>query len=70
MNIEDLNRVTLSHDGGVTDFGTIKLEVGTLDHCQSQKGHFFSSFLKEHFEGFKTCPCEPVGMENYFVATF
>jgi hypothetical protein len=69
VNIGDLNRVALSQDGGVTGLGTIKLEVGTLDQCQSQ-GHFFSSVLEDHFEEFKIRPCEQVGMETYFVAAF
>jgi len=32
INIGDLNRVALSQEEGVTGRGTIKLEVGSMDH--------------------------------------
>ncbi len=69
INIGDLNRVALSQEGGVTDRGTIKLEVGSMDHCQNESW-FFASVLESHFQGFNILPCEQVGLESYFVAGF
>ena len=69
VNIGDLNRVALSQEGMAMGSGSIKLEVGTLEQCQSQD-QFFASVLEDHFEGFKIRPCEQVGMETYFVAAF
>ena len=69
INIGDLNRVALSQEGGVTDRGTIKLEVGSMDHCQNES-RFFASVLEGHFQGFNILPCEQVGLESYFVAGF
>ena len=69
INIGDLNRVALSQEGGVTDRGTIKLEVGSMDHCQNES-RFFASVLESHFQGFNILPCEQVGLESYFVAGF
>ena len=69
INIGDLNRVALSQEGGVTGGGTIKLEVGSMDHCQNES-QFFASALENHFQDFKIRPCEQVGMETYFVAGF
>ena len=69
INIGDLNRVALSQEGGVTGRGTIKLEVGSMDHCQNESW-FFASVLESHFQGFNILPCEQVGLESYFVAGF
>ena len=69
INIGDLNRVALSQEGGVTGRGTIKLEVGSMDHCQNES-RFFASVLESHFQGFNILPCEQVGLESYFVAGF
>ena len=69
INIRDLNRVALSQEGGVTGRGTIKLEVGSMDHCQNESW-FFASVLESHFQGFNILPCEQVGLESYFVAGF
>ncbi|MZH02631.1 MAG: hypothetical protein F3745_04320 [Nitrospinae bacterium] len=64
-----MNRVALSQEGRAMGSGAIKLEVGTLEQCQSQD-QFFASVLEEHFEDFKIRPCEQVGMETYFVAAY
>ena len=69
VNIGDLNRVALSQEGEAKGLGAIKLEVGTLDQCQSQ-AQFFTSVLEHHFDDFEIRPCERVGMETYFVAAF
>lgn len=69
VDIGTLNRVALSQEGRANGWGSIKLEVGTLDQCQSQS-QFFSSVLEDHFEDFKIRPCEQAGMETYFVAAF
>ena len=69
INIGDLNRVALSQEGGVTGRGAIKLEVGSMDHCQNES-RFFASVLESHFQGFNILPCEQVGLESYFVAGF
>ena len=69
INIGDLNRVALSQEEGVTGRGTIKLEVGSMDHSQNES-RFFASVLESHFQGFKILPCEQMGMESYFVAGF
>jgi len=69
LNIGDLNRVALSQDGGVTAFGTIKLEVGSMGQCENES-QFFVSALENHFQDFEIRPCEQNGMETYFVATF
>jgi len=69
INVGDLNRVALSQESGVVGRGTIKLEVGSMDHCQNES-QFFASVLESHFRGFKILPCEQMGMESYFVAGF
>ena len=69
INIGDLNRVALSQEGGVTGRGAIKLEVGSMAHCQNES-RFFASVLESHFQGFNILPCEQVGLESYFVAGF
>lgn len=69
INIGDLSRVALSQESGHTGQGTIKLEVGSLEHCKNER-QFFSSVLGRHFDGFKVRPCEQLGMETYFVAGF
>ena len=69
INVGDLNRVALSQESGVVGRGTIKLEVGSMDHCQNES-QFFASVLESHFQGFKILPCEQMGMESYFVAGF
>ena len=69
INVGDLNRVALSQESGEVGRGTIKLEVGSMDHCQNES-RFFASVLESHFQGFKILPCEQMGMESYFVAGF
>ena len=69
INVGDLNRVALSQESGVVSRGTIKLEVGSMDHCQNES-QFFASVLESHFQGFNILPCEQVGLESYFVAGF
>jgi hypothetical protein len=69
INVGDLNRVALSQESGVVGRGTIKLEVGSMDHCQNES-QFFASVLESHFQGFNILPCEQVGLESYFVAGF
>ena len=69
IKVSDLNRVALSQEARVTGIGTIKLEVGSFDHCQNES-QFFASVLESHFQNFKIHPCEQAGMESYFVAGF
>jgi len=69
INVGDLNRVALSQESGVVGRGTIKLEVGSMDHCQNES-QFFASVLESHFQGFNILPCEQVGLDSYFVAGF
>jgi hypothetical protein len=69
IDIGDLSRVALSQEGGVTGVGTIKLEVGSVSQCQSER-QFFTSILEDHLQGLKILPCEQTGMESYFVAEF
>ena len=68
INIGDLNRVALSQEGGVTGRGTIKLEVGSMDHCQNES-RFFASVLESHFQGFKSqfCILQGTGLKKVIV---
>ena len=55
INIGDLNRVALSQEEGVTGRGTIKLEVGSMDHIARMKAGFLPRFLRAIFRASKFC---------------
>ncbi len=69
ITIGDINRVALSHEKGVTAFGTIKLEVGSVAQCKNES-RYIASILENHFQDLSIRPCEQIGMESYFVAAF